>query len=75
MITMKMVCMMMTGFCRDTSRCICSFNHAFTSDHADGDDDAAHNDADDDGDDDHADYNAGDHAVDHGDKSNYFVAC
>ena len=24
---------MMTLFCGDTSRCICSFNYAFTSDH------------------------------------------
>ena len=35
--------MMMTLFCGDTSRCICSFNYAFTSDHAlTAHDDAAH---------------------------------
>ena len=34
---------MMTVFCGDTSRCICSFNYAFTSDHAlTAHDDAAH---------------------------------
>ena len=38
-VTTMMVCMM-TGFCRDTSRCICSFYYAFTSDHSHADDDA-----------------------------------
>ena len=37
---------MMTLFCGDTSRCICSFNYAFTSDHAlTAHDDAAAHDA------------------------------